>query len=149
MSAREILFRGKRISDNSWVYGGIYPTFHPNFPQGSEEIVLSERNNNCYAICANGKDVYVYQETIGQYTGLTDENGKKIFEGDIVKYPIEQGKYSETNIHEVVFEMRGGSGYFGIKMSDVETWGFCPEVPSKLMTVFGNIHDNPELLEVE
>ena len=81
----------------------------------------------------------VEPETIGQYTGLTDKNGKKIFEGDIVRYNGEK--------HIVVFETRGETGYFGIKIDHIETWGFCLSVPAKLMEVIGNIHDNPELAE--
>jgi uncharacterized phage protein (TIGR01671 family) len=84
------------------------------------------------------REVEVIPETVGQYTGLTDKNGTKIFEGDIINY-------NGTN-HKVVFETRGESAYFGIEISNIETWRFCLEVPAKLMNVIGNIHDNPELL---
>ena len=135
---REILFRGKAF-DNGWVEG---------------LLVWVDHNDETALIRTIGKDGVGYFdflvdfETVGQYTGLTDKNGKKIFEGDIVEYPIESGGYKGENIHEVVFENRHGTAYFGIKMSNIETWGFDMEVPSKLMKVIGNIHDNPELLEV-
>lgn len=140
---REILFRGKRIDNGEWTFGNLEvlncKLFH---------IVPFEVNIHTSGIPEN---VYynVIPSSVGQYTGLTDKNGKKIFEGDIVEYPIEQGKYSEQNIHEVVFETRQGAAYFGIKMSDIETWDFCLSVPAKLMRVIGNIHDTPELLEVK
>ena len=135
---REILFRGKAF-DNGWVEG---------------LLVWVDHNDETALIRTIGKDGVGYFdflvdfETVGQYTGLTDKNGKKMFEGDIVEYPIESGGYKGENIHEVVFENRHGTAYFGIKMSNIETWGFDMEVPSKLMKVIGNIHDNPELLEV-
>ena len=151
---REIFFRGKCVDNGEWVCSRTLLTvFQDNnylcfIPKQGEDFKADpDKRNGRILVSTKGNYYQVDNETIGQYTGLTDKNGKKIFEGDIVKYPIEQGKYSETNIHEVVYETRGGSGYFGIKMSDIETWGFCLEVPSKLMTVVGNIHDNPELLE--
>lgn len=132
---REILFRGKRLDNGEWIQGDLV-----QFPaHGVVRIIKQEQPY---------EDAEVDLDTVGQYTGLTDKNGRKIFEGDIVEYPIEQGKYSEQDIHEVVFETRQGAAYFGIKMSDIETWDFCLSVPAKLMRVIGNIHDNPELLEV-
>lgn len=119
---REILFRGKRVDNGEWVEGDLI-----HLPNG-------------IAILANGY-AYIDTETIGQYIGLTDKNGNKIFEGDIVEY--------NGTIHEVDFETRCYTAYFGIKISHIETWQFCLEVPSKLMKIIGNIYDNPELLEVK
>lgn len=135
---REILFRGKPLGD-----------LHGKFIYGS----LGVLNTDLCAIyhCFEFKDdemELVYINTVGQYTGLTDKNGKKIFEGDIVAYCTNTNRATNKELHEVVFETRGESGYFGIKISNIETWGFCPEVPAKLMEVIGNIYDNPELLEV-
>lgn len=120
---REILYRGKRkdtgaliASDSILQYNGVIK-------------LLDEEDGY----------VEVESETVGQYTGLTDKNGTKICEGDIVRYNGEK--------HIVVFETRGGTGYFGIKIDHIETWGFCLSVPAKLMEVIGNIHDNPELAE--
>ena len=130
---REILFRGKDIKGN-WHIG-----------------LLAHIGNSWYISNKAGVATAfeVIPETVGQFTGLTDKNGNKIFEGDIVTYPADTSRAIYKDIREVVFETRGGCGYFGIKISDIETWQFCLEVPAKLMEVIGNIYDNPILLEVK
>ena len=130
---REILFRGKTLL-GKWIEGDLLNYLG----YGKVHIVQ-------HYLGAGGQEVI--PETVGQYTGLTDKNGKKIFEGDIVAYGTNTTRATCKEFHEVVFETRGGSAYFGIKISDVETWQFCLEVPAKLMEIIGNIHDNPELLK--
>lgn len=121
---REILFRGKQTNNKKWVV--------------DNSVLFFKNATKIYGALNEWREVEVIPETVGQYTGLTDKNGTKIFEGDIVNY-------NGTN-HKVVFETRGESAYFGIEISNIETWRFCLEVPAKLMNVIGNIHDNPELL---
>jgi uncharacterized phage protein (TIGR01671 family) len=80
---REFLFRGKRIDSGEWVYGGI------SVFKGCVDIFDQNAiDNSCEQ---------VFDYTVGQFTGLTDKNGVKIFEGDIVKY-------SNDSPGEVVFE---------------------------------------------
>lgn len=129
---REILFRAKTES-GKWCYGDL--------------ITADWYSNEKTYILQLGQQCQVIEKTVGQYTGLTDKNGNKIFEGDIVAYETNTNRATNKEIHEVVFETRGGNAYFGIKISDIETWLFCLEVPAKLMKVIGNIHDNPELLK--
>lgn len=124
---REILFRGKSMHTDEWLYGGIV--------HHADDYGMVDSTSNMGYL----EPELVIPETVGQYTGLTDKNGVKIFEGDIVRYSGEK--------HIVAFETRGETGYFGIKIDHIETWGFCPSVPVKLMEVIGNIHDNPELIE--
>ena len=147
---REILFRAKAINrikgreyrtsykNGDWVYGLVTEMYDDRFPN----LPATMRNTDGVS------NIDVDYKSIGQYTGLDDKKGKKIFEGDIVAYFINIDKATNKEFHEVVFETKGESGYFGIKVSNIGTFGFCPEVPAKLMEVIGNIHDNPELLEV-
>lgn len=131
---REIIFRGKSEYDGEWIHGG---ALHQTDNYGDEVdrwFIIDGTDTYDNDI---GEPIRVIPETIGQYTGLTDKNGVKIFEGDIVQYSGEK--------HIVVFETRGKTGYFGIKIDRLETWGFCLSVPTGLMEVIGNIHDNPEL----
>lgn len=126
---RKYFFRGKRKDNGEWVYGYYCRC---GWTGMEKDVIIPSHASALYGID-------VIPETVGQYTGLTDKNGVKIFEGDIVRYSGEK--------HIVVFETRGETGYFGIKIDHIETWGFCPSVPAKLMEVIGNIHDNPELVE--
>jgi len=144
---RQILFRGKSTDNGTqWVEGHYFETPLTDAATGSipEDgwFFLTGRHRHCIS-AADGCVYEVDPDTVGEYTGLTDKNGRKIFEGDILKYGEISKRYG--NIFPVVFEQRGESAYFGIKMDVIETWQFCLSVPTKLMEVIGNIHDNPEL----
>lgn len=138
---REILFRGQtrrygekvklngeKIKSN-WVYGGIFPQ------NGDGDFAIIYQQETTI------EKYPVYADTVGQYTGLTDKNGKKIFEGDIVKYG--------DTVHKVVFEQRNGTAYFGLVYSTLETLSFGYYQDLKQIEVIGNIYDNPELLGEE
>lgn len=135
---REILFRGQtrrygekvrlngeKIKSN-WVYGGIFP----QNGDGDFAIIYQQE--------PTVEKYPVYADTVGQYTGLTDKNGTKIFEGDIVKYG--------DTVHDVVFEQRNGTAYFGLVYSTLETLSFGHYQDLKQIEVIGNIYDNPELV---
>lgn len=121
---REYLFRGKMIANGKW----------------SEGNLLVTKQGCCITPDATVLGSYgaVDPETVGQYTGLTDKNGTKIFEGDIVKYG--------DTVHNVVFEQRNGTAYFGLVYSTLETLSFGYYQDLKQIEVIGNIYDNPELV---
>ena len=127
---REILFRGKDQDTAKWVYGHFYTTPY-----------VGENGKTCdYHFISKPKTYgsnMVIPETVGQYTGMTDKNGVKIFEGDIVE--VNHEAYSGVR-----GEVRFGWGSFMLKnVSNVLTlYGFLP-----WCEVVGNIHDDPELLE--
>ncbi len=125
---REMLFRGKRIDGLGWVFGDL----------------LTEYIHHEGWTIVHGGCVYfeVIPETVGQYTGLEDRNGVKIFEGDIVRdkwncyTPIFQnGIYMAFNVDYLHLKKQEPSTQFNV------IWRNGCEI-------IGNVHDNPELLEV-
>lgn len=146
---REILFRAAAINrdkgsfktkykNGDWVYGLITRLYDERFENLPAEMTNTDG--------ISGIDVDY--RTIGQYTDLTDKNGKKIFEGDIICIPFtEDTEYSEYTYYEY------GTVYFDekylawcVKFNDDETM-FLEEYDDCCATVTGNIHDNPELLK--
>lgn len=116
---REILFRGKTVGGD-WIEGTPM-VFTDNFVQICRPLEHNET---------------VIPESIGQYTGLTDKNGKKIFEGDIVTIPSYRGGKHKTVVY---FK----NGKFAV---DGSNYSF-KDISPRNMEVIGNIHDNPELLK--
>lgn len=123
---REILYRGKQIVSGEWIYG----------------VPISNDNITCIFKLTDGlselKGFQVKTETVGQYTGLTDRNGKKIFEGDIIKSKGKKAFAVEYSQNIAGFVTKG----FGILSCPCMNVGTM-----KSYEVIGNIYDNPELME--
>ncbi|MGN0163526.1 MAG: YopX family protein [Candidatus Ornithomonoglobus sp.] len=126
---RDYLFRGKRKDNGKWIEGYLYRISERLNPS----IMLKNR-------CAESHEVI--PETVGRYTGLTDKNGKKIFEGDIVEGNREYFTYNQP-YGKVVYD----GGQFLIAFDDVLEDIECLGAWANGVEVIGNIHDNPELLE--
>ena len=143
---REIEFRGK-TEDGRWIHGDFLHAWDSVMIQ--YEIVLNDENTY------NAEDVNV--DTVGQFTGFTDKNGTRIFEGDIVEccswnefFSDGAGKPLEPFRRKCVIEFRNG----GFKMIEKRKFDYPGATPAVWDIIFngdivviGNIYDNPELLE--
>lgn len=129
---KEILFRGKKTDTGEWVEGF--------FIKRADDCLCYAGENYIVNCDKDGFNWHVVDPaTVGQYTGLTDNNGKKIFKGDIVEgadFTAEDGGYGVVFFDEGAFEVCGNNiiGTF-----HENYWG-------KEFEVIGNIHDNPEPL---
>ena len=147
---REILFRGKRLDNGEWVEGFYVRAdlhWHEKGIHNDWIVCSACANGGWLALC---KRHPVDPSTVGQYTGLT-ANGKKIFEGDIVKYKNTDGiKFNGvalTVIGKVVYNEKNAS--FAISGKDEIGAKHYDYFTVKNIEVIGNKWDNPELLEDE
>ncbi len=140
---REILFRGKRKGNGEWVEGDLqqdkdlgqfYIYGYDYYTDGGG----LEREEFCYE---------VLPDTVGQYTGLTDKNGKKIFEGDILKAgefigTVEYNKVIASFVAKIYDSTKKYYHWSPLNEGDVSRQPILAYTE-----VIGNIYDNPELLE--
>ena len=126
---REILFRGKLLHSKNWIHGG-----------------LVQRDGRAYIVGVSNRlridGVEVDPETVGQYTGVTDKNNVKIFEGDVV-----EGLFLFGMSINAVATFKDGS--FGLKWyrGSIEEFSAFSCFHNVTFEVIGNIFDNPELME--
>jgi uncharacterized phage protein (TIGR01671 family) len=146
---RNYLFRGKNRYTGEWHYGDLIQgdrVYIQDFEEEENGIILPSKKHE------------VDPETVGQWTGLTDKNGAKIFEGDLLRFPIGKSKSDKINYtsYEVFFHDGDHCDYhIGFQIDRTHYHGnicggysipFKPEYTSK-MEIEGNIHDNPEMLK--
>lgn len=128
MAERQIIFRGKRTDNGEWVY--------------DNSVLFFAKTTKIYGALNTWREIEVISETVGQFTGLTDKNGKKIFEGDFV---ATTGTF-DHRIYEVRFS-EARCGWFPFACGD--GCGCCEdevEYP-EYVEIIGNKWDNKDLLE--
>lgn len=144
LTMREILFRGQTRRkgekvwmdgspvESNWVYGGIFQGLNRSVIYGYDPI----------------EKYVVYSDTVGQFTGLTDKNGMKIFEGDIVAQNwYDHDEPADDSFGEVVFcEYDCSFSVMDVNKDGIVPLGECHAYHWEA-EIIGNIHDNPELLE--
>lgn len=129
---REMLFRGKRIDDGEWIEGDL---IHSKMCEYAYIVVGFDFASKCQEL---GR-VYAFKvdkKTIGQFTGLIDKNGKKIFENDVVHH---------GDSSELCFVAYKEAGFYCVPASK-ERHVLPLEMWLSACAVIGNIWDNPELV---
>ena len=132
---REIEFRGKRIDNGEWVCG--LPMYRNYIKQFTKHEWIDNLDNNRVKTYQTSADFQIEEKTLGQYTGLKDKNGTKIFEGDIVNM---------LNITDYPMQIKWNK-----KWARFILYNFVDKTEMNLFTeqceVIGNIYDNPELVK--
>lgn len=123
---REIRFRGKRIDNGKWIHGYLNATIR----------------KDCACISDCWETQGVIPDTVGQYIGIRDKNGNRIYEGDIVCFYFDS---SGKDKMECVVKYNCKKARFEYEYSN-RNWSFLPCVAYEV-EIKGNIHDNPELLK--
>ena len=135
---REIKFRGKNKETGEWAYG-----YYTKLVEGIRKFdaIISDIDGELTRF-------YIHHpETIGQYTGLKDKNGKEIYEGDILKTYVETGIDSYWKTCKVVWNKMGGAFILKARTNDEKSWYSLSKIPAGELEIIGNIYENPELLK--
>ena len=138
---RTIKFRGKDVMTGEWVYG-YFVILHSAITDGHGTVIGHKEEPSIFNDEPGQRSVGCYwhtinPETVGQFTGLYDKNGKHIYDGDIIKAGDEK----------TLIEVRFVRGVFAFLWNgDLDDEFPCNSPTWEWAEVIGNIHDNPELV---
>ena len=160
---REILFRAKRADNGRWIEG--YYMYHLNRmpspvgdgikPEDEEHIILYDN----FADWNMPREITyapVYKTTVGQYIGMRDRTGKRIFEDDVVKIAVThfEGYGTRCVTGAMKYDSAGNLGVVIEYIDNIPVWSdilyelnLSGDIEDYSFEVLGNIHDNPELLK--
>ena len=145
---REVIFRGKRTDNGEWIEGSLLGIDWCDKP-------------STYSIAPNTPVSVFYSvipETVGQYTGLTDKNGVRIFEGDIVRATIERAERCQSPRIEngvigydcigmiglILYKDKNGENVWSDFFNELSLSGLIEDY---YFEIIGNIHDNPDIIK--
>lgn len=142
---REILFKAKRIDNGEWVEGFYFCMVHDD-GRHIHHFIMPLGVDLSLGTPIEKIQVEIDGKTICQHTGLTDKNGNKIWENDVVRYSWTDGQgEAETDVVAVEYDYYGFTPY----VWDYDCDGCCLYCEIIEIEVIGNIFDNPELLREE
>ena len=140
--ARELLFKAKRKDNGEWVEGYLLKKYYQELPHDRFAIQYKTTGDE-HEWTPKYMAVEIDENTLCQYTGLTDNNENKIFEGDILS--TENGTFSNTGMGHILFYKGMWTSFYGQDAIDRDCYDELHTVCSA-REVIGNIFDNPELL---
>ena len=146
---REILFRGKRLQGGDWVEGYFFKSDinKRSRESGKATLIFTPDCDTFITVPECNNSFMVVSDTVGQYTGLKDKNGERIFEDDVCRFREwskgEMCWVGKVHWEHQQFMISGGPNKECETMFELCLSRFI----SENIEVIGNVHDNPELLE--
>lgn len=133
-----IIHRGQRVDSNLWVYGNYVPV------NGSKPLIVTDVCLEDNGTVTFDDYYHVEPETVGAFTGMKDKFNNDIYEGDIVSFKRNALGWVTERVGDVRYYDKLPIFYIMATTGDAWDWVECYDIE-----VIGNVHDNPELLEVQ